>query len=316
LKRAFLAAFLCLCSSAILAQGYPAKPIRFVVPFAPAGITDILARMLAQKLGEAWGEMIVVENRAGAGGNIGVQSVAKSAPDGYTVLVTTSSIAVNMTLTANPGYDVAKDFIPVINAASSPNMIIANQAGAKTLKELIDGSRKDGIIYGSAGTGTTPHLTAEYLFKNLAHLKTTHVPYKGAAPAVNAALANEVPAVSVAMVTAVSHIKSGKLRGLAVTSRKRVPALPEVPTVEEAGFPGFEDLTWVGLFVPTGTPAPIVAKINGQVNAFLSRPDSRERLASLGFETVGGTSEGFSAYLKEEVVKWARVIRETGAKVE
>ncbi|MGE5638787.1 MAG: tripartite tricarboxylate transporter substrate binding protein [Clostridia bacterium] len=318
MKRALAAAIFSLCSTAALAQvaAWPTKPVRFVVPFAPAGPTDILARMIAQRLDDVWRQSIIVDNRAGAGGNIGVQAAAKAPADGYTVLVTTTSIAVNASLTPNPGYDVGKDFVPVIDAASSPNMIVVHESGARSLKELIESSRKDGIIYGSAGTGTTPHLSAEYLFKNLAGLKTMHVPYKGAGPAVNAALANEVPAVCVAMPTAVSAIKSGRLRGLAVTSRRRVAALPDVPTVEEAGFPGFEDDTWIGLFVPAGTSPAIVNKINVDVNAFLALPETRDRLAALGFEPVGGTPEAFAAYLKTEVAKWARVVKETGAKVE
>ena len=315
MKRALLALLLCF-SSAAAAQGYPARTVRFVVPFAPGGPSDIVARLLAQKLGESWGQMIIVENRTGAGGNIGVQAAAKAPADGYTVLVTTSSIAVNMTLTPNPGYDVDRDFIPVVNVASSPNMIVTGQSGPATLRELIERSRAQGVVYGSAGTGTTPHLSAEYLFKILAGLKTTHVPYKGAAPAVTAALAGEVPVASVAMPTAVSYIKSGRLRGLAVTSRSRVPALPQVPTVEEAGFPGFEDLTWVALFLPSGTPAAIAHKLNADANALLGHPDVRERLAGLGLEPVGGTSDAFAAYLKSEVAKWAKVVRETGAKVE
>jgi len=315
LKKALLALLLCL-SSSVLGQAYPAKPVRLVVPFPAGGITDILARLLAQKLGESWGQTVLVENRSGAGGNIGVVQVARAAPDGYSVLVTTTSIAVNMTLNANPGYDVARDLVPVINVASSPNMIITAQTGPATLRELIEKSKATGLIYGSAGAGTTPHLTAEYLFKNLAGLKVTHVPYKGAAPAVNAAIVGEVVAVSVAMPTAVPHIKSGRLRGLAVTSSTRIGALPEVPTVEELGFPGFEDYTWVGVFVPAGTPAAVVAKINADINAFLAQADSRERLASFAFEPVGGTPESFAAYLKAEVAKWAKVIRETGAKIE
>jgi tripartite-type tricarboxylate transporter receptor subunit TctC len=195
-------------------------------------------------------------------------------------------------------------------------MIITHQGGPASLRELIEQSKKTGLIYGSAGAGTTPHLTAEYLFKNLAGLSVTHVPYKGAAPAVNAALSGEVVAVSVAMPTAVPHLRSGKLRGLAITSRRRNDAAPEVPTVEELGFPGFEDITWVGIFVPAGTPPPIVSKINADVNAFLVLPDTRERLASLAFDPVGGTPEGFSGYLRTEVAKWAKVVRETGAKIE
>jgi tripartite-type tricarboxylate transporter receptor subunit TctC len=315
LKKALLALLLCFCTSAF-GQAWPAKPVRIIVPFPPGGITDILARLMAAKLGDTWGQNVIVENRVGAGGNIGVVAVAHSAPDGYTFLVTSTSIAVNMTLNANPGFDVEKDFVPVINVASSPNMIITNEAGPKSLRELIDQSRSGGLIYGSAGAGTTPHLTAEYLFKNLAGLKVTHVPYKGAAPAVTAALGGEVVAVSVAMTTAVPHIKSGKLRGLAVTSRARMPVLPDVPTVQEAGFAGFEDYTWVGMFAPAGTPRPVVDKVNAGVNAFLAQPDVRERLASLAFDPIGGSSDAFAAYLKTEVAKWAKVIKETGAKIE
>lgn len=315
MKKTLLALLLCFCTSA-LGQPYPAKPVRLVVPFPAGGLTDILARLVAQKLSEYWGQTVFIDNRSGAGGNIGVVLVARAAPDGYTVLVTTSSIAVNMTLNANPGYDLGKDLVPVINIASSPNMIITSQAGPASLRELIEQSKSTGLIYGSSGAGTTPHLTAEYLFKNLAGLTVTHVGYKGAAPAVNAAISAEVVAVSVAMPTAVAHIKSGKLRGLAVTSRARIGALPEVPTVEELGFPGFEDNTWVGVFVPTGTPAAVVSKINADVNKFLVQRDSRERLASFAFEPVGGTPESFAAYLKVELAKWAKVIRETGAKIE
>jgi tripartite-type tricarboxylate transporter receptor subunit TctC len=315
LKKALVALLLCVCTN-VLGQPYPAKPVRVVVPFPAAGVTDILARLVGIRLSESWGQPVVIENRSGAGGNIGVVAVARSAADGYSVLMTSSSIAVNMSLSASPGYDLLKDFVPVINVASSPNMIITQPTGPASLRELIEQSKKGGLIYGSAGAGTTPHLTAEYLFKNLAGLQVTHVPYKGAAPAVNAALSGEVVAVSVAMPTAVPHLRSGKLRGLAITSRRRNDAVPEVPTVEELGFPGFEDITWVGIFMPTGTPQAIVSKINADVNAFLALPDTRERLASLAFDPVGGTQESFAAYLRTEVGKWAKVIRETGARIE
>jgi tripartite-type tricarboxylate transporter receptor subunit TctC len=315
LKKSLLALLLCFCTSA-LGQAWPAKPVHIVVPFPPGGITDILARLMAAKLGEQWGQSVIVENRVGASGNIGVAQVAKSAPDGYTFLVTSTSIAVNATLNANPGYDIDKDFVPVINLASSPNMIITNEGGPKSLRELIDKSRAGGLIYGSAGAGTTPHLTAEYLFKNLAGLKVTHVSYKGAAPAVTAAMSGEVIAVSVAMTTAVPHIKSGKLRGLAVTSRARMPVLPEVPTVQEAGFAGFEDYTWVGMFAPAGTPREIVSKVNIDANAFLAGGEVRERLTGLAFDPIGGSPGSFASYLTREVAKWARVIKETGAKTE
>jgi tripartite-type tricarboxylate transporter receptor subunit TctC len=315
--KGLLAAALLASASLALAQPatYPSRAVRVVVPFPPGGPSDVVARMLAQHLGEKWGQQFLVENRTGAGGNVGVASVVKTPPDGYTVLVTTTSMAVNVTLNAQAGYQI-RDFAPVVNIASSPNMIVTGTAGARSLRELIDASRAGGLVYGSAGTGTTPHLTAEYLFKTLAGLRVTHVPYKGAAPAVTAALAHEVPAVSVAMPAAVPFIRAGRLRGLAVMSERRALSLPEVPTVQEAGFPALEDYTWVGVFVPAGTPPEIVAKLNLEANAFLARAETRERLAALAFEPVGGTPGRFAAYLDSEVAKWARVIRETGAKVE
>jgi tripartite-type tricarboxylate transporter receptor subunit TctC len=317
--KGFLAAVLLLSSSFVLAQApgsaYPSRAVRVVVPFAPGGPSDLIARLLGQRLAERLGQQFIVDNRPGAGGNVGAAAAAKAAPDGLTLLVTSTSLAVNATLTASPGYEM-RDLAPVVNVAWSPNMIVTGTAGPRSLLQLIADSRGPGLTYGSPGAGTTPHLTAEYLFRNLAGLKTMHVPYKGAGPAVAAALMNEVPVVAVALPTAVPHLKAGKLRGLAVTSEKRVAALPDVPTVQESGFPGFEDYTWIGVLVPAGTPPIIVARLNGEVNAFLSQPEVRERLEALGFEPVGGTPASFAAYLQAEVAKWAKVVRETGAKVE
>ena len=316
--KGLLAAVLLASAFDALAQApapYPARPVRVIVPFAPGGPSDIVARLVGQRLGERLGQPFVVDNRTGAGGNLGVALAAKSPADGYTVLVTSTSLAVNATLSAHPGYEI-REFTPVVNVAWSPNMIVAAPSGARTLRELINASRATGLTYGSPGTGTTPHLTAEYLFKNLAGLKVTHVPYKGAAPAATAALMAEVPAVSLALPAAVPHLRAGKLRGLAVMSEQRVAAIPDVPTVQESGFPGFEDYTWIGIFVPAGTPPILVARLNGEVNAWLTRPEARERLEALGFEPVGGTTARFAAYLQAEVAKWAKVVRETGAKVE
>ena len=315
--RTLLAALLLALSSTTLAQPstYPARPVRVIVPFAPGGPSDIVARLLGQHLSERLRQQFVVDNRTGAGGNVGVAVAAKSPPDGHTLLVTSTSVAVNATLTPDPGYDM-RDLAPVVNVAWSPNMIVTGTAGAKSLRELIDASRAKGLVYGSPGTGTTPHLTAEYLFKNLAGLKVTHVPYKGAGPAVTAALANEVPVLSVALPATVPHLRSGKLRGLAVMSAERLAAIPEVPTVQESGFPGFEDYTWIGVFAPAGTPPIVIARLNGEANTFLGRPEIRERLEALGFEPVGGTPARFAAYVQEEVAKWAKVVKETGAKVE
>jgi tripartite-type tricarboxylate transporter receptor subunit TctC len=317
LARAFLALLLIASTPAALAQAYPAKPVRFIVAFAPGGPADIVARLVALKLGEALGQPVVVENRAGAGGNVAAQVVAKAAPDGYTVLVTTSAIAVNQSLSKDPGYDVEKDLIPVAIVASSPNVIIASPAlGANTLQEVIAKAQGGKLNYGTAGVGTTPHLTAEYLFKVLAKVQVVHVPYKGAAPALAAAMGGEIELASVAMPPAVPMIKAGKVRGIAVTSDRRVAALPDVPTVAESGFPGFADYTWVGLFLPLHAPPEIVAKLNAEVEKLLSQPDMRERLAASGFEPVGGTPRQFADYLKSELGKWARVVRETGVTAE
>ena len=311
-------AALAVCTPAFAQGGaYPAKPVRFVVAFAPGGPADIVARLVAQKLGDAWGQPVVVENRGGAGGNVAAQAVAKTAPDGYTVLVTTSAIAVNQSLSKNPGYDVERDLISVSVMASSPNVIVASLAlGANTLQEVVEKAKSGKLNYGTAGAGTTPHLSAEYLFKILAKVPVTHVPYKGGGPALAAAMSGEVELVSVAMPPAVPMIKSGKIRGIAVTSDRRVAALPDVPTVAESGFPGFADYTWVGLFLPAGAPPDVVARLNGEVDKLLQQPDLRERLAAIGFEPVGGTPRQFSEYLKTELVKWARVVRETGATAE
>lgn len=308
--------FLASCSL-LHAQSYPDKPVRFVVPFAPGGPTDIIARLLSQKLSEVWKQPVLVENRPGAGGNVGSAQVVKALPDGYTVLINTSSMAVNATLYANPGFDLEKDLLAVTNVASSPNIIVAGSTlGAKNLKEAIEKAKTGQLNFGSAGTGTTPHLSAEYLFKVLAKVDVTHAPYKGAGPALNGALTGEVQFASVAMPAAVPLLKAGRLQGLAVTSIKRNPALPDVPTVAESGFPGFEDYTWVGVFLPAGSPVAIAQKINADVEALLQQTDFKTRLAGVGFEPVGGSMDGFAKYIKAEYIKWAKVVRDTGAKPE
>lgn len=307
------AVLLSLPASAPCAQGYPSKPVRFVVPFQPAGPSDVIARLVGAKLGERWGEQVVVENRAGASGNVGAAAVARAAPDGYTVLVTTSSIAVNATLSSKPGYELLRDLAPVINVASSPNVIVANsQWGPRTLREAIEKARADKVAYGSPGAGTTPHLSAEYLFRVLAKLDITHVPYKGGAPVAAAAAAGEVQLASAALPSMMPFIRSGRVLALAVTSMRRVPIIPSVPTVEEAGYPGFADDTWVGLFVPAGTPAALVAKLNADIAQVIRQPEVGERIAAAGFQPVGGSSSEFTAYVKEEVGRWARIVRATG----
>jgi tripartite-type tricarboxylate transporter receptor subunit TctC len=302
-------------ASGALAQGYPNKPIRFLVAFAPGGPVDLAARLVSQKLPDLLGQQVVVDNRAGAGGNIGAAAVAKSAPDGYTALLTSSAIAVNMTLFANPGYDAERDFVPVIQLATQPNMIIVHAgAPAKTLDELIKAARGSTFAYASPGAGTTPHLTAEMLFKVLAKLDTTAVHFKGAGPMVAAVVGGQPPVGSGAISGPLAQVRAGKLRALAVSSSQRLPTLPEVPTLGELGFQGMEDYTWIGMFLPAGTPPDIVQRLHEATNRAIQSPDVRERLEALAFEPVGGTQAAFAEYVKAEIAKWAKVVRETGAK--
>jgi tripartite-type tricarboxylate transporter receptor subunit TctC len=301
------------------AQGtaYPSRPVRVLVPFAPGGIADVAARLVAAKLTEAWGQTVIVENRGGAGGNVGTVAVARSPADGYTVLATTTAVAVNPSLYANAGYDLLRDFAPVIDLASSPNLIAVRQGlDVKSLDELFARAKTAKLSYGSAGSGTTPHLTAEHLFRVTKGLDIVHVPYGGAGPAVSAGVAGQVDVVSVSMPPAVPMVKAGRLRAIAVTGAKRAAALPDVATVAEQGFPGFEDYTWVGFFMPAGTPVPVVARMNGDMERLLGAADVKERLATLGFEPVGGSPAQFSAYLKKELAKWAQMVKETGARVD
>ena len=296
------------------AQEWPSKPIRLIVPFAPAGPADIIARLVGQKLNEYLGQQIIVDNRAGAGGNIGAAAVAKSPPDGYTVLATTSALVVNVSLYSNPGY-AERDFIPVVGVASQPNMIFVN-AGvpARTLAELFSLARTSKLAYASPGSGTTPHLTAENLFKVLGKLDITPIHFRGAGQAVVAVVSGEPPVGSMAISGPLPQVRAGRLRVLAVSSAKRVAALPDVPTFAEAGYPGVEDYTWIGMFYPARTPSPIVQKLNDSINRAIRSPDFRERLDASAFDPLGGSQQQFADYVKAEIVKWGKVVRATGAK--
>ena len=303
--------------SCFAATTYPTKPIRVLAGGAAGGPIDIMSRVVMQRLSEQVGQAIVIDNRGGAGGTIATRLAAQANPDGHTLLCNSSQYVVAPSLYKNPGYDPFRDFAPIINAGSSPNILFVNPSvSANNLTELIALAKTRKLSYGSAGTGSTPHLTGERLFRLLAKVEVTHVPYSSAAPAIQAVAGGQVPIGSTAMPPTVELIKSGKLRGIAVTSLTRMPSLPEVGTVAEAGFPGYEDYTWIGFFAPIATPKAIVTQLNRQVAAILQMPEAKKRLTALGFDPVDNTPEQFTAYIKVEVAKWAKVIRESGAKVD
>ena len=298
------------------AQPYPNKPVRLIVAFAPGGPVDVVARLVAQKMQDSLGQSVVVENRPSSSGNLGAQYVARSQPDGYTVLVTSSAFVVNVSLFKEPGYDV-KEFVPIVQAATQPNVIVVNSTfAAKTLPELLAMAKTQKLAYASPGTGTTPHLTGEHIFKSIAHLDVVHVPHKGAGPAATAVVSGEPPIGSLAVTAPIPFIKEGRLRALAISSAKRHPLLPDVPTFAELGYPEIEEYTWVGFFAPAGTPPDIVQKLNDGINKALQTPDVRERLVALTFEPIGGTPQQFSDYVREEVAHWAKIVKDTGAKVD
>jgi tripartite-type tricarboxylate transporter receptor subunit TctC len=305
--------------AAAAADAYPAKPLRFVVAFPPGGGTDIIARSIAQKLAERIAQQVVVDNRPGAGGNIGTDMVAKSAPDGYTLLMGSAGpLAINASLFGKMPFDPIKDLAPVTLAASTPNVLVVHPAlRAATLKELIAlaKARPGEINFASSGHGTPAHLAGE-LFNLMAGVKMVHVPYKGAAPALADLLGGQVQIMFSTMPPALPHVRDGKLRALAVTSAKRSPAAPELPTVDETALPGFEANTWHGVVVPAGTPSAVVARLNREIVAILHLPDVVERFSSQGAEALGSTPEEFAAYIKSETLKWAKVVRDSGAKAE
>ncbi len=304
---------------AVIAQDYyPSKPIRFVVPFGAGGTTDVLARAIGQRLTEAWGQPVVVENRPGAGGNIGTESVAKSAADGYTMLLISVGFASNPALYSKLPFDPIKDFAPVTLVATSQNVLIVHPSvPARSARELIQlaKSRPGQLNFGSSGTGTSQHLAGE-LFKSMAGVQMQHVPYRGSAPALTALIGGEVSLMFNNLLTALPHVKAGRLRALAVTSARRSPAAPDIPTMAASGLPGYDVSTWYGLLVPTGTAKEIVAKLNAEVVKFLNLPELNERLGSQGAEAIPSTPDQFAAHIRQEMVKWAQVVRQSGARAD
>ena len=301
------------------AQGYPTHAIRLIVPFPPGGATDIIARAVAQRWTETLGQSVVVENRPGAGGNIGSDIVAKATPDGYTLLMgTVGTHAINASLYTNMPYDHIKDFAPVILVAGVPNVMEVNPSvPAKTVQEFIAYAKANPgkLNFASSGSGTSIHLSGE-LFKVMTGVQMTHVPYKGSAPALTDLMGGQVQVMFDNLPPSLPHIKAGKLRPLAVTSATRAPALPDVPTVAESGVPGFEASSWFGVLAPAGTPRPIIDRLNGEVAKWLATPEAKERMLSLGANAIGGSPEDFAAHIRAETAKWAKVVKESGAKAE
>ena len=312
--RTILRIFLVLFAGSVFAQSYPSKPIRIAVAFPPGGPVDIIARLIGPKLSEILGQPVVVENKVGASGNVATAEVAKSAPDGYTLLTHSSAYAVNPSLFKNAGYDPNKDLLPIAVVAQQANIILVNASfPASTLEELRKQAMSRKLAFASPGAGTTPHLTAENLFHVRWKADITHIPFKGAGPAVAGLLSGEPPIGCMAGSGPMSNIKAGKFRALAVSSAKRLPQMPEVPTLNELGYPGMEDYTWVGIFAPAGTPRDVAQKLNDAVLRAIQAPDMRERLDGLAFEPTAAPLKETAEYVRVEVEKWGRVVRETKA---
>jgi len=308
----------CALGFGALAQEYPAKPVRLIVPYPPGGGTDVIARIVQPKLSEALGQTIVIENRGGAGGALGTEVAAKSAPDGYTFLFTLSSHTINPLL-YKLDYDVERDFAPVSIIVSVPQLIAANpQAPAKTLKEMVAAAKANPGVYSyaSVGNGTPSHIAGE-LLKLRAGINMVHIPYRGGGPAVADTLGGQVPFLFVTAPAALSHVRSGKLRALAVTTAKRTPAAPEIPTVaEELNIPDYEVDSWYAMFAPAKTPAAIVARMQRDVARVVRLPEVKQKLLEQGADSVGSSSEELERVVKAELRRWAQVIHDAGIKLE
>ena len=319
LKMKLPALALALTATGAGAQGpaYPVKPVRLVVPSSPGGGTDILARVLAQKMSESLGQQFVVENRPGAGQVIGIEAVARAAPDGYTLLMAASAIVINEVIYAKPPYATLRDFAPVTLAASLPNILVVHPAlPVKSVRELIAlaKTRPGQLNYSSAGSGTSPHLSME-LFRLMAGITLTHIPYKGTGPATVDLIAGQVQLSMPNVLTALPQIKGGKLRPLGVTSARRATGLPDIPAIAET-LPGYEAIQWYGLLAPAGTPREIVARAQAEIARILLLPEMKERLAADGADAVGNRPEEFAAYIRAELAKWGKVVKTGGIKLE
>ena len=319
MRNYLLNLLLVLLATPAFGQAYPAKPIHLIVPFPPGGPTDIVGRLVAQKISEGVGQPVVVENRAGAGGTVGSIAASKAAPDGYTLLYgSTSTLAIAPSLYRNLPYDPRKSFVPISLVSRGPILVAVNaQVPARTLKELIDLAKKQPgkLSYSSAGSGTPPHLAGE-LFKAVAGVDLLHVPYKGGAPAISDLVGGQVQAIFEGQVALAPHLQSGKVRALAITGAQRSPALPDVPTAAEAGLPQYDANFWSGLVAPAGTPPEAIQRLNSVLAKALASPEVRETLTRQGLEPAGNTSKEFASYIGAEMEKWAGVVKASGAKLD
>jgi tripartite-type tricarboxylate transporter receptor subunit TctC len=310
--------FLALMTSMLWAQSWPTKPVRMIIAFPPGGPTDLVSRVLAQKLSEQLGQQVIVDNKPGAGGNIAAELAAKAAPDGYTIFYNTSAIVIGPALYGKVNYDTLKDFTPVLLTASVPMVLVVNpQLPARSVKEFVDlaKTRSGALNYSSSGTGTITHL-ASAMMSTQTGIQTQHIPYKGSAPGLVDLASGQTQFMIDTINTVLPYVRDNRLRGLAVTSAKRSPLLPDLPTLAEAGISGFEAAAWQGIVVPTGTPNEIVQKLNAEVNKALTHPDIRSRLAAQGADILGGTPAEYAAYLRSEMPRWAKAVKDSGAKAE
>ena len=304
--------------SALAADAYPDKPLTMIVPFSAGGTTDILARIVGQALGQELGQTIIIENKPGAGGNIGAQQASRAKADGYTLFMgTVGTHAINQALYKKLPYDPAKDFAPLSRVANVPTLLVAHPSRPyKTVQEMIAYAKKHPgeVTYGSPGSGASPHVSGA-LFQSMTGAELTHVPYKGSAPAISDLLGNQIAVMFDNMPSAIQHVRSGKLRPIAVTTAKRSPELPDVPTIAEAGVPGYEATSWFGLWAVAGTPAPILTKLQTALTKVLKDPAVAKKIADQGGEVVIETPAQFDAFIKSEAAKWGKVVKESGAEV-
>jgi len=309
---------LVLAAGSAFSQAYPQKAIRLVVGFPPGGATDIVARLVGQKLSVSLGQAVVIDNRPGANSNIGAELAARAAADGYTLFMCTIANAINYSLYSNLPFDMIKDFVPVAQTASILSFLVVHPSlPVKSVKELIElaKSKPGELNYASSGIGGSPHLAAE-MFKTMAGVNMVHIPYKGTGPELTDLLAGVVRIAFETTPAVLPHVKAGKLRALAVNSLKRTPLLPDLPTMSEAGLSGFEVTSWNGVLAPAGTPKEIVTRLNNEIVKALKMPDVHEKLSGLGADPVGNTPEQFAAFIQAEIKKWAKVIKESGARVD